>query len=156
MAPPIQHSTCLYCNKKLRQKYHTTWKHTDKKPHACGGIINDGTWESKRCGGKEFKRIASGNWQCQKCYRWETTGRKQVETRVPAYDKPGDYGDGFFCNKKHGYRFALRVAAQLEKRMKSVESALCRCVGPHFNPDKCPIPGHGKIARTPLKLAEKP
>lgn len=101
--------TCLWCGKKLRQKYHTTWKHTDKKPQACGGTINDGTWDKKRCGGKDIKKNKAGNWACSDCH-WETSGRKEVESRVPAHELLGEYGDGCFCNKTHGYMFAVRAA----------------------------------------------
>lgn len=114
--------TCLWCGEKLRQKYHTKWKSTDKKPSACRAFINDGTYEAKRCGTKHFRRNAAGNWQCLECHV-ENNSRKEVESRTPAYNKLGNYGDGFFCNKTHARHFAIATATngyRLPARLQSV------------------------------------
>lgn len=149
---------CLHCQKKLRQKYHTTWRSTGKKPRACGGTINDGTWEHKRCKSKDIYKNGASNWECREC-RWTTSGRKEIASRTPFYDKLGQYGDGFFCNKSCGYAFGVNVAkkirppAKLElvpgrKLLKIVvtPSPSCCCAGPNYDPDKpCPVPGHVKL-----------
>lgn len=101
--------TCLFCGEKLRQKYHTTWKSTGKKPRACGGTVNRGTYETKRCQSKDIVKNHTGDWECREC-RWTTSGRKAVESRNPVYKELGDFGDGFFCNKGHGYRYAVMTA----------------------------------------------
>ena len=42
----------------------------------------------------------------------------ESKQRVPAYDKPGDYGDGFFCGLRCAYDFAVRLA-ELGRRLEA-------------------------------------
>lgn len=58
--------TCLWCGRKLRQKW---------------------TWDWNKAGHDVIK-----------------------ESRRKRYDKPGDYGDGFFCGLRCGYDFGVSMA----------------------------------------------
>jgi hypothetical protein len=87
--------TCLWCGKKLVYKTHTTWERS-----------------SRPATEKEEERYESGRgragfyWQDDTLY----VTVKKVKERRRLYDKPGAYGDGFFCNMRHAQDFAIAAA----------------------------------------------
>lgn len=99
--------TCLWCGRKLRRSSYTEWITTDKTPKRCTfrmGMYRD----LETCGDTEFRRDGIG-WRC-KAHDHYVPPVKTLKTRTPNHDKPGDYGDGFFCGLRCGYMFGRALA----------------------------------------------
>lgn len=102
--------TCLWCGRKLRQKYHTEKEATGefRKPTSC---YNCAGYD----GSKPSRFVATERpdyYQCANCGTDQAAERKRrVVSRTKVFAKPGDYGDGFFCGLRCAYDFAVTIAA---------------------------------------------
>lgn len=63
----------------------------------CGQRLRRRTWPADKPAG-----ISWNDWY----------GSPESKRREPAYDKPGDYGDGHFCGLRCGYQYAVLVIEQ--------------------------------------------
>lgn len=87
--------TCLWCGKKLIYRTHTTWDRSSRPATA-----------------RESERYESGIGRANFHWRGDTLyiSVKKVKERYRLYDKPGAYGDGFFCSMTHAQYFAIAAA----------------------------------------------
>lgn len=94
--------TCLWCGEKLRHRYNTEWEHYQLDPS---------TFKSKCCDAPVVKPWG-GLYYCSNddCDKVQTLTRKRVKSRTQLSDKPGGYGDGFFCTLNCGHSFAVAAA----------------------------------------------
>lgn len=108
--------TCLWCGRKLPRPAHTTYEDTDKPPKRCGHWPPDyyGSRKVEPCGSREFTRDKPG-WRCENGHYLEA--RRKLRSRTYVYEKPGAYGDGFFCGQSCGYAFG-RVLADHGRRLQ--------------------------------------
>jgi hypothetical protein len=88
--------TCLWCGKKLVYKTITTWERSQRPATP-----------------KEIERLKNSGRSNHNAY-WNgdtlyVTVRK-VKERTRLYNKPGAYGDGFFCTMGHAQLFAISAA----------------------------------------------
>ncbi len=113
LGPTNEEGTCLWCGRKLRREHATKMESTEERltPKECF-----------ECGGKEWKSpsVPDEGFECRGC-DCEQFGRRKykVKSRKPIYDKPGSYGDGYFCGLRCGFQFGVAFAGsgrRLEKK----------------------------------------
>lgn len=83
--------TCLWCGKKLRQKYDSKYEHYNRSRSLCckAPVIDGHT--------------------CEGCGNYVDSGRRLV-SRTKVHERLGDYGDGAFCTLRCGYMFGVAAA----------------------------------------------
>lgn len=96
--------TCLWCGKKLTYVTHTTWERSTR-PATAKEIER---WEEGLGGNNIFvdRDLSTRDGSNDKIL----ARIKKVKERVRIYDKPGAYGDGFFCSMRHAQDFAVGAA----------------------------------------------
>lgn len=99
--------TCLWCGRKLRQKYNTTFVRTEEKPRHCNVKVGDHIYgPSTTC--KAPIDDKSAPWHCTAGH--SVSSPRKIAERTKRYEKPGDYGDGHFCGLNCGYSFGKAIA----------------------------------------------
>lgn len=107
--------TCLWCGRKLRWRGETKYEDTDKKPTQCTRTSYEaGVYDRETCGDRNIAMTSDG-WKCGKGHYLNPVRR--VVAHKKATEKPGDYGDGFFCGLRCAYKFAV-VLARSGQRLK--------------------------------------
>ncbi len=102
--------TCLWCGLKLRKPNNVKSEREYFTPTHC-----------QECKSKNVQ--ADGKYFfCGDCQRDVACYRQKITEKTARYDKPGGYGDGFFCGLRCGYQWAVRFA-ELGKRLVNTERA---------------------------------
>lgn len=101
---------CLYCDKPLVFKCDTKWQKNPVPPCPdCGG-------EQHVQGASYYRGVGEGERKlyCNACDALHDLPKgwkeRTVASRERYRDKPGPYGDGFFCSLTCGYRFGVAAA----------------------------------------------
>ena len=117
--------TCLWCGRKLRQQYNTTWKILDdwNKPTrpCCKGFGYEHRSDEERRAGHNNESWY--RWRCTnpKCGAFNNgSSKRKLTSRKKTFDKPGGYGDGYFCGHECSHEFAV-VLANNGRRLKPAE-----------------------------------
>lgn len=126
--------TCWWCGHKLRRKAYSKWGKSDKPPKGkCGYGKHDYTLEGSKCESSVYVKSKDNRsgWECEEGH-YRDPVRILLE-RTYRYDKPGDYGDGFFCGQTCGYRFGVRIA-QLGTKLVAKQPEPAPESEPRFGP----------------------
>lgn len=81
-----------------------------KPPVACQHLFNPFT--KQLCGHRKFVKVTTAGmppWACARC-KTPSRGRKVKTRNRKLQDKPGPYGNGFFCSIECAFMFAIIVA----------------------------------------------
>lgn len=116
---------CINCGRRLSRVAHTEFEDTDKwrsRRKTCNYIL---CFEDRECGAliewEPEHGCAAG--KCSRCEALYSDKRvRRVKSRTYRYDKPGPYGDGFFCSLSCGHVFGV-AAAKAGVRLKEVDDA---------------------------------
>lgn len=109
--PTGEAGTSVWCGRKLRRKYRTTWSNASdwNAPTRCSGCSGlydhvDGEWE--------IEDSETGAFRCRRCGTagQHGSGKRRVASREPVHDGAGEYGDGFFCGLRCACQFAVVLA----------------------------------------------
>lgn len=82
----------------------------EKPPTACLHLLNPFTKTS--CGHKKFVKVSAPGmppWACANC-KTPSPGRRVKTRNKKLHNKPGPYGNGFFCSIECAFMFAIIVA----------------------------------------------
>lgn len=109
-----QPGTCLWCGRKLRQKYHSTVR-SEKQPEPTEPCGHGQRGFTPKCDSTTYHHEYSGktgraNWKCEHDHDHGPVEKRIVTERKKAYDKPGDYGDGHFCGIRCAYQYGVVLA----------------------------------------------
>lgn len=84
--------SCLWCGRKLRFKHRVERQPVERTDTKCCRA----GWDLVGC--------------CLNCGQYAYRSEYKAVSRTRMHDKPGPYGDGFFCSLYHGYLFAVALA----------------------------------------------
>jgi hypothetical protein len=105
---------CLFCDKPLSFRCHTEWEDTPIPPcDHCGGrryVCHEQVLNPTTAHNEDGRKV----FRCSNCEPDEPVLKgwkaRTVKSRKRWHDKPGPYGDGFFCSLTCGYRFGVAAA----------------------------------------------